>query len=154
MNNAFSDNNTKAMEILNRMFTAEMEFMRSDGSDFSGIKSAFHPDIVVHEPTSLPYPGDWRGYEALGRLFKIMHNSWNSMNTENMLATLDGDTLFMGCTLVATARHSDIEIRLPFAQILKIKDNLVIEGFPYYFDTVAINTALGYNQDNVKEDIA
>ncbi|MFB5760799.1 nuclear transport factor 2 family protein [Paenibacillus medicaginis] len=143
MNNAVSDSSTKAMEILNRMFAVEMEFMRSDGSDFSGIKSAFHPDIVVHEPVSLPYPGDWCGYEGLGRLFKIMHNTWSSMNTENILATLDGDTLFMGCTLVARTRQSEIEVRLPFAQILKMKDGLVIEAFPYYFDTAMINAALG-----------
>jgi hypothetical protein len=151
MNDSLSDNSTKTTEILNRMFEAEMEFMRSDGSDFSGIKSAFHPGIVVHEPASLPYPGDWCGYEELGRLFKTMHNTWSSMNIENMLATLDGDTLFMGCTLVATARLSEKEVRLPFAQILKMKDNLVIEAFPYYFDTALIKAVLGYNQNMVKK---
>ncbi|WP_163852804.1 nuclear transport factor 2 family protein [Paenibacillus elgii] len=150
MNNSLSDNSTKAMEILNRMFAAEMEFMRSDGNDFSGIKSAFHPDIVVHEPVSLPYPGDWCGYEELGRLFNTMHNTWSSMNVENMLATLDSDTLFMGGTLVAKARQTEKEVRLPFAQILKIKDKLVIEAFPYYFDTALINAALGHHSVNVK----
>lgn len=152
MNKIVSDKSIKAMEILNRMFTAEMQFMHSDGSDLSGIKAAFHPDIVVHEPNSLPYAGDWRGYEELGRLHKIMHNTWSSLMTENMHATIDGDTLFMGCTLVATARHSGKEIRLPFAEILKIKDDLVVEAFPYYYDTVAVNTALGYSQDKVRED--
>jgi hypothetical protein len=43
MNDSLNDNSTKVTEILNRMFEAEMEFMRSDGSDFSGIKSAVHP---------------------------------------------------------------------------------------------------------------
>ena len=146
MNNKLSNNSTRAMEILNRMFSAEMEFMRSDGNDFSGLISAFHPDIVVHEPASLPYPGDWCGYEELGRLFNTMHNTWSSMNVENMAATLDGDTLFMGCILVAKARQSEKEVRLPFAQILKIKDDLVIEAFPYYFDTALINAALGHSE--------
>jgi hypothetical protein len=98
--------------------------------------------IVVHEPASLPYPGDWCGYEELGRLFKTMHNTWSSMNIENMLATLDVDTLFMGYTLVATARLSEKEVRFPFAKILKMKDNLVIEAFPYYFDTALIKAVL------------
>jgi len=110
MNDSLSDNSTKATEILNRMFETEMEFMRSDGNDFSGIKSAFHPGIVVQEPASLPYPGDWCGFEELGRLFKTMYNTCSSMNIENMLATLDGDTLFMGCNLVATARLSEKEV--------------------------------------------
>ena len=147
MNDSLSDNSAKAMEIVNRMFAAEMEFMRSDGSDFSGIKSAFHPDIVVHEPASLPYPNDWCGYEALGRLFKLMHKTWSSMSIENMTATLEGDTLFLGCTLVATARQTGTEVRLPFAEILKIKDNLVIEAFPFYFDTALINAVLDHNHE-------
>lgn len=148
MDDTWSDNSTKAMGILHRMFSAEMEFMRSDGNDFSGIISAFHPDIVVHEPASLPYPGDWCGYEELGKLFNTMHNTWSSMNVENMVATLDGDTLFMGGTLVATARQSEKEVQLPFAQILKIKDDLVVEAFPYYFDTSLINAALGHSEIN------
>jgi len=145
MKNSLSGNSTKAMEILNRMFTAEMEFMRSEGNDISGITAAFHPDIVVHEPASLPYPGDWRGYEELGKLFKTMHRTWSRMNVENMVATQDGDTLFMGGTLVATARQSEKEVRMPFAQILKLKDDLVIEAFPFYFDTALINAAIGHS---------
>ncbi|MFE5318420.1 nuclear transport factor 2 family protein [Paenibacillus sp. NPDC056579] len=130
MNNTFSNNSTKEMEILNRMFSAEMECMRSDGNNFSGSKYAFHPDIVVHEAALLPYPGDRCGYEELKRLFNTMQITWSSINIENMVATLDGDTLFMGCTLVAKARQSEKEVRLPFAQILKIKDHLVKEALP------------------------
>lgn len=152
MNHTTSDNSTKAMEILTRMFKAEMEFMESETADFTGVKTIFHPDVVIHEPASLPYAGDWHGYDMLGQLFNRMHETWDPMTVENMRATIDGDTLFMSCTLVATARHSGQKIRQPFAQILTIKDGLVIEGFPYYFDTVEINVALGYKPDETKEN--
>jgi ketosteroid isomerase-like protein len=134
--------NTEAMAILTRMFTAEMQFMESAQEDFSGIAAIFHPDIVVHEPASLPYAGDWRGHESLGRLFKTMHDVWSLMTVEDMRAAIDGDTLFMSCTLVTTARKTGSKIRQPFAEVLKIKDGLVVEGTPFYYDTAAICAAL------------
>jgi ketosteroid isomerase-like protein len=142
MSDQTSDNGTEAMAILTRMFAAEMQFMESDQEDFSGIAAIFHPNIVVHEPASLPYAGDWRGHESLGRLFKGMSDAWSSMSVENMRATLDGDTLFMCCTLIATARNSGKEIRQPFAEVLRIESGLVVEGTPYYYDTAAIGAAL------------
>jgi ketosteroid isomerase-like protein len=145
--NQTNNNTTEAMAILTRMFKAEMQFMESAEEDLSGIAGIFHPDIVVHEPASLPYAGDWQGHESLGRLFKNMHNVWSSMNVENMRATIDNDTLFMFCTLVTTARKSGKEVRQPFAEILKIKDGLVIEGIPFYYDTAAICTALDYSTE-------
>lgn len=151
MDQVISENSAKAREILSRMFAAEKQFMESDSWDFDGIAKAFHRDIVVHEPASLPYAGDWRGFEALGQLFKRMHDAWSLMDVEDMRATIDGDTLFMGSTLVATARHSGQEIRQPFAEILKIKDGLVIEGFPYYSDTVMVNAALGFTPREAKD---
>jgi hypothetical protein len=45
---------------------------------------------VVPESASLPYPGDWCGYEELRKLFNTMHNTWSSINVENVVATLDG----------------------------------------------------------------
>lgn len=140
--NQASNNNAEAAAILTRMFTAELQFMESAQEDFTGLATIFHPDIVVHEPASLPYAGDWRGHESLGRLFKRMRDAWSLMNVENMSATIDGDTLFMCSTLVATARKSGIEIRQPFAEVLKIEGGLVIEGTPFYYDTAAICAAL------------
>ncbi len=140
--NQTSNTNAEAMGILTRMFAAEMQFMKSAHEDFAGIAGIFHQEIVVHEPASLPYAGDWRGHTSLGALFKSMHDVWSLMNVEDMRATIDGDTLFMCCILVATARRSGKEVRQPFAEVLRIKDGLVIEGTPYYYDTAAICAAL------------
>jgi ketosteroid isomerase-like protein len=147
--NQTSNNNAKAMAILTRMFTAEMQFMESAHNDLSGIAAIFHPDIVVHEPASLPYAGDWRGHESLGLLFKSMHEVWSFINVEDMRATIDGETLFMFCTLVTTARKSGKEIRQPFAEVLKIKDGLVVEGTPFYYDTATICAALDDSTERI-----
>lgn len=140
--NQTSNSSAEAMAILTRMFTAELQFMESAQEDFTEIAAIFRSDIVVHEPASLPYAGDWRGHQSLGRLFKSMHDVWSVMKVEDMRATIDGDTLFMCCTLVATARNSGKKIRQPFAEVLKIEGGLVVEGTPYYYDTAAICAAL------------
>jgi ketosteroid isomerase-like protein len=136
------ENEKEALAFLERMFAAEFAFMKSEKEDFSALAAVFHTDIVVHEPASLPYAGDWHGHESLGHLLKIVRESWSSMNVENMRATTTGDVLFMCCTLVADARDSGEQIRQPFAEVLKIRDGLVIEGTPYYYDTAAICAAL------------
>jgi ketosteroid isomerase-like protein len=135
--------NTKASAILSRIFAAEISFMESSSEDLSVIAEIFHPDVVIHEPASLPYAGDWKGHKSLGQLFKSMHDVWSSLNVENTRATIDGDTLFMCGTLILVTRKSGKTIRQPFAEVLKIQDDLVIEGTPYYYDTSELCAALG-----------
>jgi ketosteroid isomerase-like protein len=136
------ENEKEAIAFLERMFAAEFAFMASDTEDLGALAAVFHTDIVVHEPASLPYAAEWHGHESLGQLLKSMRESWSSMNVENMRAMTARDMLFMCCTLVATARNSGEQIPQPFAEVLKIRDGLVIEGTPYYYDTAAICAAL------------
>jgi ketosteroid isomerase-like protein len=138
---------TKAMEILNKMFAAKMQFFHSDSKDHSSIGSAFHPDIVVHESKSVPYAGDWSGYEELIKLWGKMNECWESMKVEDMQAAINEDTTFLTCTLIAKTRSSGIVTRQPFSEYLKLKDDLVVKAIPFYYDTVAINQALEFNPD-------
>ena len=58
-----------ALQLLERMFEVEMKFIRSGSNNVEAHAEAFHSDVVVHEPASLPYPGDWKGLEGVGALF-------------------------------------------------------------------------------------
>jgi ketosteroid isomerase-like protein len=64
--------------------------------------------------------------ETRARLLKCMRESWSSMDVENMRATNSGG-----------------QVLQPFAEVLKIRDGLVIEGTPYYHDTAEIRAAFG-----------
>ena len=59
-------NRLSAMELLTRMFEVELRFLQSDKPDLRMPAAAFHPDVVVHEAKSLPYAGDWTGFEGIG----------------------------------------------------------------------------------------
>ena len=131
-----------AMELLERMFAVELRFLQQDEADPALLATAFHPDVVVHEPASLPYAGDWRGLEGIGRLFRTMRETWSNLSVDGLQAAKSGDTVFMTCTLRLTARSSGKTLAQPFAEVLRFDSGRLIEGTPFYFDTVAIKAAL------------
>lgn len=130
-----------AMELLERMFAVELRFLQQDEADLSLLATAFHPDVVVHEPASLPYAGDWRGLDGIGRLFRTMRETWSNLSVDGLQAAKSGDTVFMTCTLRLTARSSGRTLTQPFAEVLRFEGGRLIEGTPFYFDTAAIRAA-------------
>lgn len=137
-----SDNRRTAMELLERMFEVEMRFVKSDANDLDQLADAFHPDVVIHEPGSLPYAGDWVGLEGVGALFRRMREVWSDLSVDGLEAARVGDTVFMACTLSLTSRVNGATIKQPFAETLHFADDLLIDGTPFYYDTAEIVTAL------------
>jgi hypothetical protein len=72
------DRQYSAMELLERMFEVEMRFIQAEARDLEPLAHAFHSDVVVHEPRSLPYAGDWKGLDGVGALFGKMRETWRS----------------------------------------------------------------------------
>ena len=136
-------NQLSAMELLTRMFDVELRFLRSDTPDLRMLATAFHPDVVVHEPKSLPYAGDWTGFEGTGALFRRMREVWSDLRVEQLEATRDGDVVFMACTIDLTSRATGVSITQPFAEVLRFKNDRLIEDTPFYYDTAEILTAIG-----------
>ena len=132
-----------AIDLLTRMFDVELRFLQSDKPDLRMLATAFHPDVVVHEPKSLPYAGDWTGFEGIGALFRRMREVWSDLSVEQLEATRDGDAVFMICTIHLTSRVTGVSVVQPFAEVLRFKDELLVEGTPFYYDTVEILAAIG-----------
>jgi ketosteroid isomerase-like protein len=131
-----------AAKLLQRMFDVELRFLGSDAGDAALLATAFHPDVVVHEPKSLPYEGDWRGLDGVGALFRRMREVWSDLSVDRLEAVRDGDTVFMTCTLHLTSRANGARITQPFAEVLRFKDDRLIEGMPFYYDTAEIVAAI------------
>jgi ketosteroid isomerase-like protein len=112
-----------------------MQFVQSEAKDLALLANAFHPDIVVHEPQSLPYGGDWKGFEGVGALFRRMRETWADMKVQDLQAAREGDTVFMACSLRLTSRAGGATITQPFAEVLRFKDDRLIDGTPFYYDT-------------------
>ena len=129
---------TSAMQLLERMFDVELGFLRSDEKDVQSLARAFHPDVVVHEPASLPYAGDWKGLAGIAALLGRMSEVWSDMAVEDMTAARTEDIVFMSCTLKLTSRATGAVIRQPFAEVLSFRDGLLLDGTPFYYDTAGI----------------
>ena len=141
MNSQSSENKT-AMQLLAKMFEVEMAYMASTEKDASILAQAFHPDVVVREPRSLPYAGDWQGYDGLQALFRLMSDAWSDMQVLGMTAARENDKVFMTCTLRLTVRATGRIIEQPFAEALTFRDGLVADATPFYHDTHAIVASL------------
>lgn len=137
-----TDNQRSAMQLLEQMFKVEMSFLGSDSADVEMLATAFHPDVVIHEPASLPYAGDWREFKGVGALFQRMRETWSEFKVENLEAVRSGDTVYMTCMLHMTARRSGATVTQPFAEILRFKSDLLIDGTPFYYDTSEIGAVL------------
>lgn len=130
------------LKMLQRMFEVEMSFMQSESRDIAILAKAFHPDVVIHEPTSLPYSGDWKGLPGIAALMRAMSQTFSKMAVEDLSCSGSAEKLHVSCFLHMTSRTTGVEIRQPFAQILRFRDGLLIEGTPFYFDTAEIEAAL------------
>ena len=136
------DRDVPALQLLERMFEAELDYIAADDPDPRMLASVFHPDVVVHEPASLPYAGDWRGLKGLGALFLEMKRTWREIGVAGLRAARDGDTVFMACSLTLTARATGRVITQPFAEALRFEDGRLVDGTPFYFDTQGLLEAL------------
>lgn len=131
-----------AMQLLERMFAVEMAFLSAETEDLGALAVAFHPDVVVREPQSLPYAGDWTGLAGVGALFRRMREAWSDVGVEGLDAVRAGDTVFMTCMLNLTARASGETVSQPFAEVLRFRDGRLIDGLPFYYDTGALAAVL------------
>jgi ketosteroid isomerase-like protein len=133
--NTPSDVQNTAMQLLERMFAVEMQFLQSDARNAEMLAAAFHRDVVVHEPASLPYSGDWRGLDGVSALLGKMSAVWSDVRVDGLEAAQSGDAVFMTCRLHLTSRANGAVIEQPFAEVLRFQDGLLLEGTPFYYDT-------------------
>ncbi|HKG82372.1 MAG TPA: nuclear transport factor 2 family protein [Beijerinckiaceae bacterium] len=136
------DEQPTSAQLLTRMFEVERRFLRSDSGTADLLATAFHPDVVIHEPASLPYPGDWCGLEGVTALFRAMRETWSDIRVEDLRSARDGDTVFMACTLHLTSRATGRSIAQPFAEVLRFKGDRLVDGTPFYYDTAAVTAVL------------
>jgi ketosteroid isomerase-like protein len=109
--------------------------------DLSGITALLSPDVVIHEPDSLPYGGEHVGREAalslLGMLF----------------AGVDRDAVVIEhivCNDVAAAAMLQVPFKAPdgtnttvlVCETFEIRGGLITRVRPYYFDTAALLAAM------------
>ena len=127
--------NMTCQAIVERMFSAEMAYLASDRKDLRILAEAFSEDVVIHEPSSLPYSGEWRGLEGLTALFARMNEVWSKLEVNDLLVTGSCDLVHLTCRLTVTSRATGRTVTQPFAECLSFREGRLVEGIPFYYDT-------------------
>ncbi|AWT51484.1 nuclear transport factor 2 family protein [Mycolicibacterium smegmatis] len=132
-----------AIEVLHRFYAAEAAYMESEPKDFAVVAATLHPDCVMHQPEALPYAGQWHGYQGFERWMAAFSEVWSSLTvTAPQFYSAGPDVVFVRSTVHATARANRAQLSWPLLQMITIKDGLILEIQPFYWDTALLAQSL------------
>lgn len=131
----------EALATVRKLFEAVAR--RDAGAYFA----AYHPDILIREPPSLPYGGDYRGLEGVLRHAERFRATWDRYQSEDS-RELEPEFLAVGDRVVVLWRFrarglNGESIDLPAVSIYRLQDGKIIESRMYHFDTAALVRFLG-----------
>ncbi len=107
-------------------------------NDVEGVATVLHTDVVIYEAPSLPYGGVHAGREEVLKLLGLLYSQ------------IDLSTVVVG-DILANSERAAAFLEVPFAsgdaagnqamrvvETFMIRDGLIAEITPYYFDTAAL----------------
>lgn len=103
--------------------------------DWDAVADFMAEDFVIHEPPTLPYGGDWKGRDALQRLFHHVMGFWDDPEVEWI--DLAGGTNHAVALLrmSATARATGTRFTQQVAEVTRFgADGKMAEMHIHYFD--------------------
>lgn len=130
---------------LNSFYDAEQHYVAAGGAradaDFSEMSAHLHPDVVVHQGPTVPYPGDWHGIDGVERFFAAFTETWSSLELTE-IHHFEGETglaiqMRMRATAVATGKSLDTLV----GHFLIFEDGLIREFNVLYQDPVQVREA-------------
>ena len=105
--------------------------------DHAAVAGLLHPDLVVHEAESLPYPGDYHGLDGFATLLKTLLRNYE---LKFVSATLHdaGDAVICEMTIQLTGRATGKTTEMPMIEVYRFTDNQISDIDVYYKDTKAV----------------
>ena len=112
--------------------------------NWSAVATFMADDLVIHEPATLPYGGQWRGRDALQRLFKSVMGFWDDPQVE-WIDMVGGETRVVALLqFTMTARTSGQRFSQRVAEVTTFNaDGLMSEMHIHYFDTGEMARMMG-----------
>jgi ketosteroid isomerase-like protein len=130
------------IETLNSFYAAEQRYVAAGGfkagADFSEMASHLHPNVVARQGPTVPYPGEWRGIDALQEFFAVFTETWSSLDLSD-IQYFQGETglailMRMRAISVATGKHMDTLC----GHFIIFEDGLIRDFNVFYHDPVHV----------------
>ncbi|WP_246257606.1 nuclear transport factor 2 family protein [Amycolatopsis anabasis] len=134
-----------AMAVLDRFYAAERDYVAAGGpgrADFGGIAACLDPEVVLYSQPGLPYGGIWRGHAGIERFLGAMSDAWASIDFLDQRQVAEGDRIAVFLRVCFTARATGRAIDTTLLQLNTVRDGLVTEFRPYYWDPAAVAATL------------
>ena len=131
-----------ALAILTRFYDAESKYLAAGGGDFSGVAATLDPECVIYQPESLPYGGAWRGHSGFEAWMQAFAQQWSSLEVTDAELYPHGDVIVSRSHVCAIAKGSDLRLDWPLLQFFRLRNSVILELRPFYWDTAALLTAL------------
>ncbi len=111
--------------------------------DMATVASLLHPEAQVIEADSLPFGGVVSGFEGFTRLVRQVFTTF-----ANTAVTIDeyiaeGDTVVVLATMTGQSKRSGEVFSMPISEIWRLRDGLITEIKPFYYDTHRLNVLAG-----------
>ena len=127
--------------VIERFYAAEAAYMdaggRDAGASFADMAATLNPDVVLHQSPDLPWGGEFHGHAGYQDWARQMSRSFDRLAVEETRFFTDGDTVVISCRLVTRARQSGETLDLPMIQLVRVRDDRIVEFRPYYWNVPA-----------------
>jgi ketosteroid isomerase-like protein len=128
------------IDTLNSFYAAEQRYVAAGGAkahaDFSEVAAHFHPEVVARQGPSVPYPGEWKGIDAIRKFFEVFTETWSTLELTE-IKYFEGETgLAITLRMRATARSTGKRLDTLVGHFFTIEDRLIREINVFYLDPV------------------
>ena len=122
--------------------TSRILYAHVAAGDWDAVDAMLTDDFVIYEPESLPYGGEWRGRDALRRLYAHVMGYWENPKVE-WLELVGGETyavalLRFGMTARATGKRIDTTV----SEVTRFDGDRIADMRIHYFDTATMLVAM------------
>lgn len=103
----------------------------------------FDDESVLIEADSLPYGGRFKGREEIMSAINTIMATWDNFSYDVHEKYANETTAMVFGTISGTAKATGRKIKMPLVERWTIRDGKVDEVLPIYFDTKAVQEAVG-----------
>lgn len=111
--------------------------------DWAAVETFMADDFVIHEPASLPYGGEWRGKDALRRLYAHVMGYWSDPHVE--WDELVGGERFTVALLrfTMTSKATGERFTQSVSEVTRFEHGKMAEMRIHYFDAAEVARQAG-----------
>lgn len=95
-------------------------------------------DLVMHVPPSLPFGGDYRGWDGYLQMFNALGAFFTDLSPAEAQFAACGDRVIVMTTLSGLIAKNRRPISFPITAIWEVKNGKVVDIVPFYYDTKRI----------------